>query len=127
MPIKPELKRFYSRASGWFDLREKILRRAKNRCEFCHVMNESVGWRHPVTGLFMDSMLWRDRPAGVREFRICLTVAHLDHNPENRSSDNLRALCQRCHLNHDRKRNAYLRKQKRIESEKLPLFEGLKQ
>jgi 5-methylcytosine-specific restriction endonuclease McrA len=26
-----------------------------------------------------------------------LTVAHLDHQPENNSPENLRAMCQRCH------------------------------
>ena len=33
--------------------------------------------------------------------RIVLTVAHLDHTPENCSLDNLRALCQRCHNRYD--------------------------
>ena len=31
-----------------------------------------------------------------------LTTAHLDHTPENCSDDNLKALCQRCHLAWDR-------------------------
>ena len=30
-----------------------------------------------------------------------LTVAHLDHVPENCDPDNLRALCQRCHNAYD--------------------------
>jgi hypothetical protein len=34
--------------------------------------------------------------------RIILTVAHLDQNPANNDESNLAALCQRCHLNHDR-------------------------
>jgi hypothetical protein len=34
--------------------------------------------------------------------RIVLTVAHLDHTPENNADSNLRALCQRCHILHDR-------------------------
>jgi len=34
--------------------------------------------------------------------RIVLTVAHLDQNPSNNAALNLRALCQRCHLAHDR-------------------------
>ena len=33
--------------------------------------------------------------------RIVLTVAHLDHRPENCESDNLRAWCQRCHNRYD--------------------------
>jgi len=31
-----------------------------------------------------------------------LTVAHLDHRPENCHDSNLLALCQRCHLRYDR-------------------------
>jgi len=34
--------------------------------------------------------------------RIILTVAHLDHDKTNNRFSNLAALCQRCHLNHDR-------------------------
>lgn len=33
--------------------------------------------------------------------KIVLTVAHLDHQPENNDRTNLRALCQRCHLTYD--------------------------
>jgi hypothetical protein len=32
---------------------------------------------------------------------VVLTVAHMDHEPENCSNDNLRALCQRCHNRYD--------------------------
>lgn len=35
-------------------------------------------------------------------FRIVvLTIAHLDQNRENNSDENLKALCQRCHVRHD--------------------------
>jgi 5-methylcytosine-specific restriction endonuclease McrA len=34
-----------------------------------------------------------------------LTVAHLDHAPEHNDPANLRALCQRCHLAHDREQH----------------------
>lgn len=33
--------------------------------------------------------------------RIVLTVAHLDHQPENCAPENLKAMCQRCHLRYD--------------------------
>ena len=32
---------------------------------------------------------------------IVLTIAHLDHVPENCADENLRAWCQRCHLRYD--------------------------
>lgn len=34
--------------------------------------------------------------------KVILTVAHLDRNTDNNEPENLIALCQRCHLNHDR-------------------------
>lgn len=34
--------------------------------------------------------------------KIILTVAHLDRDRHNNAPENLAALCQRCHLNHDR-------------------------
>lgn len=34
--------------------------------------------------------------------RVVLASAHLDHNPDNNRLRNLAALCQRCHLAHDR-------------------------
>ena len=33
---------------------------------------------------------------------VVLAAAHLDHNPSNNRIRNLRAMCQRCHLLHDR-------------------------
>ena len=40
-------------------------------------------------------------PHPVTGNRVVLTVAHLDHNPEHCEPDNLRAMCQRCHLAYD--------------------------
>ena len=34
--------------------------------------------------------------------RVVLTVAHLNHQPEDCTDDNLKAMCQRCHLRYDR-------------------------
>src|SRR3990167_9714971 len=33
--------------------------------------------------------------------KIILTVAHLNHKPEDCREENLRAMCQRCHLRYD--------------------------
>lgn len=33
--------------------------------------------------------------------RIVLTIAHMDHDKNNNRFDNLKALCQKCHLAHD--------------------------
>ena len=66
-------------------LRSKFIRfyRAKDRCENCGVKNYSIR----------------------NGSRIVLTVAHLDHDIANNSFYNLMALCQKCHLNYDRKDN----------------------
>ncbi len=41
----------------------------------------------------------------VRNWHRVLTVAHLDQDPTNNDSNNLRALCVVCHLEHDRPHN----------------------
>jgi hypothetical protein len=85
MPIRPENRGRYP--AEWKAIRERILERADNRCEGsprypgCRVGN---GEPHPVTGS-----------------RVVLTIAHLDHTPENCADDNLRAWCQRCHNTYD--------------------------
>jgi hypothetical protein len=38
----------------------------------------------------------------ARQTRVILAAAHLDHNPGNNRRRNLRSLCQRCHMIHDR-------------------------
>ena len=80
MPIKPENKHRYP--PNWTAISRHIRARAHNRCEFCGVENHQP---HPETGAM-----------------VILTVAHLDHTPENCSDDNLRALCQKCHNNYDK-------------------------
>ena len=66
-------------------LRSRFVRfyRAKNQCEWCGAEN---GKPNPATGS-----------------TVVLTVAHVfDMTHSNGSLLNLAALCQRCHLNHDR-------------------------
>jgi hypothetical protein len=52
----------------------------------------------------------------IRTTRVVLAAAHLDHDPANNGLRNLRSLCQRCHLTHDRphhlaqRRITYLRR-----------------
>lgn len=44
-------------------------------------------------------------PNPVTGRTVILTVAHLDHTPANCEPENLRAMCQRCHLSYDRDRH----------------------
>lgn len=99
MPISPENRKRYP--PDWKQISQRVREEAGQMCEGspdypdCRAVN---GEPHPVTGS-----------------RVVLTVAHLDHQPENCERDNLRAWCQRCHLNYDRnhhrinrRRNAWL-------------------
>lgn len=85
MPIAVENRHRYPK--DWKAIRAKILERACNCCEGspaypkCHAAN---GLHHPETGAI-----------------VVLTIAHLDHLPENCELSNLRAWCQRCHLTYD--------------------------
>jgi hypothetical protein len=53
-------------------------------------------------------------------------VAHLDHNPQNCADENLKALCQRCHLTYDAKHHALnaatTRHKRKLESGQLELL-----
>jgi hypothetical protein len=44
---------------------------------------------------------WREAVQRVGGTIIVLTIAHLDHDKNNNRFENLAALCQKCHLNHD--------------------------
>lgn len=121
MPIKPENKARYPKE--WKAIRARILKRAGDCCEWCHVPNKARITR----GTGEDAETYMDANANVwcantgehlgqthmssyecngRWINIVLTIAHLDHTPENCDDDNLRALCQRCHLKHDREHHA---------------------
>ena len=100
MPIKPENQRRYP--PNWRDIRAAILARAGDCCEFCGVPNQS--WRLPGFEQWTCDPAIADEWAddGRKATRIVLTIAHLDHQPEHSDPANLRALCQRCHLDWDR-------------------------
>jgi hypothetical protein len=44
----------------------------------------------------------QDQPAYGTGSKVQLTVAHLDHTPEHSDDNNLRAMCNGCHLHYDR-------------------------
>ena len=112
MPIRPENKARCPK--DWKRIADAIRERAGDRCEGspaypdCRVPNGAVGYR--VDGRWVqigesidDAGLASDAALedGHRVVRIVLTVAHLDHTPENCDDDNLKAMCQRCHLTYD--------------------------
>jgi len=80
MPIRPENLGRYPR--DWAAISRRIrFERAGGRCEWCGAAH---GQPHPVTGSV-----------------VVLTVAHLNHTPEDCREENLAALCQRCHNRYD--------------------------
>lgn len=92
MPIRPKNRDRYPKE--WKQIRARILERAHNRCEFCGVENHTMRLNEK-TG---------------KEARIVLTIAHLDHTPENSDPENLRALCQKCHNTYDAQHRKETRK-----------------
>jgi len=109
MPIRTENKNRYPK--DWKRIRAEILKRAKDCCEQCGVPDRSLGYwgddqfvRVPQNKA-IRGLIWvkTGRKCGTwkKVIRIVLTVAHLDHQPENCDPDNLRALCQRCHNRYD--------------------------
>lgn len=117
-PIRPENRARYP--SDWPAIAAAIRERAGDRCECdgrcggrsctatvgavarCYARN---GRAHPVTGS-----------------RVVLTVAHLDHTPENCDPANLLALCQACHLAYDAAHHAATRAAARIHPEQGTLL-----
>ena len=116
MPIRPDYKWFYP--IDWPQLSAMIrFERAKGRCESCgrphgrEVLHLGDGrwWDE-------DERTWRNgrgralprlaRRVGddvaFRTTTVVLAAAHLDHDPTNNRLRNLKALCQRCHMLHDR-------------------------
>ena len=89
MPILTENKNRYPK--DWKQIREQILAECGNKCEFCGVENHT----------FRDGK------------KIILTIAHLDHTPENCGRENLRALCQKCHNKHDAGHRVETRRRKK--------------
>jgi len=96
----------YSRyPKNWKELREEVLERAKDKCEFCGVRNGSIGYRDNGKFVEVENSIELDSDFcdNIKFIKIVLTIAHLDHDEENHDVkiERLAALCQRCHLVYD--------------------------
>lgn len=102
MPIKPENKTRYP--LNWSAIRKAIRARSGDRCE--------------GSPAYPDCRAINHQPHPETCSKVVLTVAHLDHQPENcdglelrpidqpmqalpKKDSNLRHWCQRCHLTYD--------------------------
>ena len=100
MPIRPENRKRYPR--NWKAISAHIRSvRAKGRCE----CTGECGLHHDARCVELNG-----KPAQFAKGRVVLTVAHLDHTPENCEPENLLAMCQRCHLKYDAGHHAETRR-----------------
>lgn len=113
--------------ANWLsEIRPRILERDGHCCKFCGIADRLVGW-WVAGGAFYtadqfasayipkkdESALLKKMKKRPEPYQIVLTVAHLDHMLIDHADSNLAALCQRCHLNHDRAATARQRTESR--------------
>lgn len=94
MPIKPENRARYPK--NWKEISLRIRERSGGRCE----CSGECGL-HRTTGGPRRCEERHGLAAKWANGKVILTVAHLDHMPENCEPENLKAMCQRCHLRYD--------------------------
>lgn len=89
----------------WKAISLAIRKRAEGRCEClgeCGLHRTTPGPRRCVER--------NGEPAKWAKGKVVLTVAHLNHTPMDCRPENLKAMCQRCHLRYDHdlhQRNSY--------------------
>jgi hypothetical protein len=146
MPIKPENRARYP--ADWPAISLAARERAGWRCQHpgCKARQYSIGVWHRPGGAEHQWAEQYEPPASYGEARqiaadaywevqhcggdkltiIVLTVAHLDHQPENCAPENLRALCQRHHLAYDSRhhqQSAWMTRRKQLQT--VDLFADL--
>lgn len=88
--------------ANWLsEIRPAILKRANEKCEECGVVNYS--WINKRT----REICLQDEENTIY---VVLTIAHLNHDINDNREENLKALCQKCHLHHDREHHTRSRK-----------------
>jgi hypothetical protein len=94
MPIRREMLGRYPK--HWKAISAKIRARSGGQCECageCGLHRTHPGPRRCMERNG-DFARWANG-------RVILTVAHLNHTPEDCRDENLKAMCQRCHLRYD--------------------------
>lgn len=125
--------------SNWKHIRERILKRAENKCECCGVEN----YKYIFRGVLQGKEVYQDNEANIydasnsnfllqdyyamieplskkqnqRAIKVVLTISHLDHDEENHNvtDDRLKAMCQLCHLRYDAKEKSKRKLNKKME------------
>jgi 5-methylcytosine-specific restriction endonuclease McrA len=122
MPIRKDLRKFYTGAH-WKEVRTRILERAGHKCEQCGKPDRELVWvyKSEASGQYWTRLkgvgqkwtyckfgesgnffLYPNQWAGVRQIRVKIGVAHLNHVAGDDRDENLKALCSWCHFNFDR-------------------------
>ncbi len=122
MPVRKDLVKAYPdgslRTKEWLAIRNQVLRKAGRRCQECQardrsgfiVFDDADG---PIDRWTLDLFGHRHAPHGARLITIYLSIAHLNHDPSDNRKSNLKALCLRCHLDHDRANHWAVKRQAR--------------
>lgn len=82
--------------ANWKQISERIRERSGGQCE-C----EGECGLHKTTGGPRRCCERNGQPARWAKGKIVLTVAHLNHIEADCRDENLKAMCQRCHLRYD--------------------------
>ncbi len=118
MPIRPENRDRYP--ADWPEISARIkFDRAGGRCE-C----EGECGRGTHAGRCTNR---QHQPAYGTGSRVILTTAHLNNIPEDCRDENLRAMCQGCHLHYDREHHAQTAAATRraaLEAQMEPMFDA---
>lgn len=131
MPIRKEFRHFYC-TPQWAEARRRILARAGGefdllsiyqggaRCEACGKPDRTRVETRLSRGMIGGPRMWwctvgsgwlshEGKPQTPPRFytverfiRVALAVIHVNHKPGDDRDDNLKCLCQWCHLNHDK-------------------------
>ncbi len=91
------------------EIRPRILERAQHQCELNGCVNKhllsywSAKKNGKVVGWFEDEEHARSIDPNTKMVRVVLTIAHLDHDEENKDvkDERLMSMCQLCHLRYD--------------------------
>lgn len=100
------------------EIRPRIIARANNKCECCGLKHKQVVYAIKLkindNGNYKLKTIWfrvkedaerEDLLKNLKEVRVILTIAHLDHDETNHDvkDERLKAMCQICHLRYDAK------------------------
>lgn len=100
------------------EIRPRIMARANDKCECCGLEHKQVVYAIKLkindSGNYKLKTIWfrvkedaerEDLLNNLKEVKVILTIAHLDHDEENHEvkDERLKAMCQICHLRYDAK------------------------